>query len=244
MGDVKGFMKYDRQDFKKDPIDQKIYGFTGQAGDPPTPYHIIGVVKNFNYASLREKVGPLGFFYGKANWVTSFKISAGNSKQLLTQIESKWKSMANGAPFSYRFLDQAFDDMYRTEQRIGKIALTFSFIAIFIACLGLFGLATFIAERRTKEIGIRKVLGADVPGIIGMLSKDFIKLVCIAAVIAFPLGYYLMNKWLQDFSFRIDIQWWMFVLAGGSAIVIALLTVSYQAIRAALMNPVRSLRTE
>ncbi|MEO5581639.1 MAG: FtsX-like permease family protein, partial [Saprospiraceae bacterium] len=106
------------------------------------------------------------------------------------------------------------------------------------------GLATFIAERRTKEIGIRKVLGANVPGIIGMLSKDFIKLVCIAAMIAFPLGYFLMNKWLQDFSFRIDMQWWMFVLAGGSAIVIALLTISYQAIRAALMNPIRSLRTE
>ncbi len=229
--------------FEEDPLNQKIYGGSAIAGGL-TQYHIIGVVKNFNYASLRENVGPLGFFFGNADWVTSFKINTSESRALLSHIEAKWKSMANGAPFSYRFLDQSFDEMYRTEQRVGKISLTFSILAIFIACLGLFGLATFIAERRTKEIGIRKVLGADIPGIVVMLSKEFIKLVILAAIIAFPLGYYLMHKWLQDFSFRIDIQWWMFLLAGGSAIVIALLTVSFQAIRSAMMNPIKSLRTE
>jgi putative ABC transport system permease protein len=134
--------------------------------------------------------------------------------------------------------------MYRTEQRVGKIALTFSMLAIFIACLGLFGLATFIAEQRTKEIGIRKVLGASVQGIVQLLSKDFIKLVAIAFVIAAPLAWWAMHTWLQDFAYRINIEWWMFAAAGFSALFIALITVSFQAIRAAIMNPVKSLRTE
>ena len=134
--------------------------------------------------------------------------------------------------------------MYRTEQRVGKIALIFSVLAIFIACLGLFGLATFIAEQRTKEIGIRKVLGASVQGIVQMLSKDFIKLVAIAFVCATPLAWWAMHHWLQDFAYRISIEWWMFVTAGAGALIIALMTVSFQAIKAAIANPVKSLRTE
>ena len=134
--------------------------------------------------------------------------------------------------------------MYRNEQRVGKIALSFSFLTILIACLGLFGLATFVAEQRTKEIGIRKVLGASVKGIVQLLSKDFIKLVLIAFVIATPVAWYAMNKWLQDFAYRINISWWMFAVAGLLVIFITLLTISFQSIKAAIANPVKSLRTE
>jgi putative ABC transport system permease protein len=134
--------------------------------------------------------------------------------------------------------------MYRDEQRVGKIAFTFALLAILIACLGLFGLATYMAEQRTKEIGIRKVLGASVQGLIRLLSVDFLKLVAISFVFAAPAAWYFMNKWLQDFAYRIDITWWVFVVAGALAIIIALLTVSFQAVKAALANPVKSLRTE
>ncbi|WP_353185162.1 FtsX-like permease family protein, partial [Parapedobacter lycopersici] len=146
--------------------------------------------------------------------------------------------------FSYRFMDDAFDAMYRSEQRTGLLSLCFSTMAILIACLGLFGLAAFTAEQRTKEIGVRKVLGASVSGIVQLLSKDFIKLVLFALVIASPIAWWAMNQWLQDFAYHIDIQWWMFVVAGLAAVVIALLTVSWQAIRAAVANPVESLRDE
>jgi putative ABC transport system permease protein len=152
--------------------------------------------------------------------------------------------MAPGMPFNYHFLDDSFDNMYRQEQRVGKVALTFSFLAIIIACLGLFGLATYIAEQRTKEIGIRKVLGATVTNIVGMLSKDFIKLVLISFAFATPIAWWFMNKWLQDFASRIDLSWWIFALTGITALLIALVTLSFQAIRAAISNPVKSLRTE
>jgi putative ABC transport system permease protein len=150
--------------------------------------------------------------------------------------------MARGIPFSYRFLDESFNDLYRSEQRIGKIVLTFSILAIFIACLGLFGLAAFVAEQRSREIGIRKVLGASVQGIVELLSREFMLLVLISFLIAIPLGWYFMNKWLQDFAYRIQISWWVFAVAGVLAFVIALFTISFQAIRAALANPVKSLR--
>ena len=147
-------------------------------------------------------------------------------------------------PFSYRFLDDSFDNMYREERRVGKIALTFAVLTILIACLGLFGLATYMAEQRTKEIGVRKVLGATVTNIVNMLSKDFLKLVIISAVFAAPLGWWAMNKWLEDFAYRADIGWWVFAIAIAVAVVVALVTVSYQAIKAAIANPVKSLRTE
>ena len=152
--------------------------------------------------------------------------------------------MAPGAPFSYEFLDQGFDNMYRAEQRVGKIAITFAVLAILIACLGLFGLATYMAEQRTKEIGIRKVLGASVSNMVAMLSKDFLKLVAISFVLAVPLAWWAMYKWLQDFAYRVNISWWVFVLAGAIALAIAIVTVSFQAIKAALANPVKSLRAE
>jgi putative ABC transport system permease protein len=225
-----------------DPVGKKLY--TTDNNNKPVSYNIIGVVKNFNYESLRQDVGPLCFRIGQNNGSAIFKVSPGNVKNLLARIEDKWKVMAPGMPFGYRFLDESFDDMYRSEQRIGKIILIFSVLAILIACLGLFGLATFIAEQRTKEIGIRKVLGASVKGIVKLLSQDFVKLVAISFLFATPVGWYFMHKWLQDFVYRINIEWWIFAVAGITALLIALITVSFQAIKAALMNPVKSLRTE
>lgn len=152
--------------------------------------------------------------------------------------------MSTGLPFSYQFLDESFDNMYKVEQRTGKLGLTFAIIAILIASLGLFGLVTYMAEQRMKEIGVRKVLGATVTDITAMLSKDFVKLVLVAIIFAFPLAWWGMHKWLQDFAYRIDIGWWVFAVAGFVTLLIALLTVSSQAIKAAVANPVKSLRTE
>jgi putative ABC transport system permease protein len=227
----------------KDPIGQKIY--TNAPGqNTQTVLTVIGVVKNFNFESLRKNIGPLSFSLGRARGSTAFKVSTTDIQTLVKQVEAKWKAMAPGLAFRYRFLDEAFDNMYRDEQQVGRLALGFGIIAIVIACLGLFGLATFMAEQRTKEIGIRKVLGASVPRVVGLLSADFLKLVLIAFIIAVPVSWYFMNLWLKDFAYRIDIGWWVFALAGALALVIAMLTVSFQAIRAALMNPVTSLRTE
>src|ERR1017187_1001832 len=227
----------------KDPVGQKIYTLN-RDNTQTISYHIIGVVQNFNFESLKKDIGPLCFVLGKRGYITSFKINAANINSLISLIEAKWKAMAPGMPFSYRFLDDSFNEMYNAETRIGKIALIFSILAIFIACLGLFGLATFIAEQRTKEIGIRKVLGASVNGVVRLLSNDFLKLVVIAFIIAAPLAWWAMHHWLQDFAYRTDISWWIFVLAGAITLFIALATVSFQAVRAAIANPVKSLRTE
>jgi putative ABC transport system permease protein len=163
---------------------------------------------------------------------------------LIAAIGNKWTALAPGIPFSFRFLDDSFNEMYQSEQQVGKIAIVFSVLAILISCMGMFGLATFIAEQRTKEIGIRKVLGASIQGIIGLLSADFMKLVAIAFLIAAPFGWWMMNKWLQDFVYRVNFSWWIFLAAGMAALLIALVTVSVQAVRAAFANPVKSLRTE
>lgn len=226
-----------------DPIGKKLFQPDGN-GSTMKEYTIVGVVKNFNFESLRQNIGPLSFVLGYNKWVTTFKVSPDNVQSLLKDIETKWKSMAPGMPFSYQFLDESFDNMYRAEQRVGKVAISFAVLAVFIACLGLFGLATYMAEQRTKEIGVRKVLGASVGNVVVMLSKDFVKLVLVASVVAFPVAWWAMNKWLQDFAYRIDIGWWVFVVAGSSAVLIAVITVSYQAIKAAIANPVESLRTE
>lgn len=191
-----------------DPIGKNLYRNTNDGRT--FKYEIIGVVNNFNFETLKQPIGPLGFFLAPSTGLASFKIRDANVTTLLKSIEAKWKTMAPGMPFSYRFLDESFNDMYRDEQRIGKIALTFSVLAILIACLGLFGLAAFVAEQRTKEIGIRKVLGASVNGLVGLLSKDFVKLVVIAFVIAAPVAWYFMHKWLQDFEYRISINWGVF----------------------------------
>jgi putative ABC transport system permease protein len=226
------------------PVGQKLYAPNEQNPAQPDVFNIIGVVKNFHFESLRQNISPLCFVLGESRWLANFKVNSSDIQSLVKQVESKWKSIAPSLPFSYRFLDESFDNMYRAEQRVGKIALSFAVLTILIACLGLFGLATYMAEQRTKEIGVRKVLGATVSNIVNMLSKDFLKLVILSAVFAVPLGWWIMNKWLEDFAYRIDIAWWVFVIAIGVAVVIALFTVSYQAIKAAVENPVKSLRTE
>ncbi|MGB8192925.1 MAG: FtsX-like permease family protein, partial [Chitinophagaceae bacterium] len=224
------------------PLNKKLYTYND--ANAQISFNVIGVVKNFHFATLRENIGPLCFFLRRSTGLLSLKVDSKNIPAILKQAEAKWKAMAPTMPFSHRFLDESFDDMYRTEQRVSSVALTFAILAVFVACLGLFGLASFIAEQRTKEIGIRKVLGLSVEGIVKLLSKDFLKLVLISFVLASPLAWYVMNTWLQDFAYRVNITWWMFALAGGVALFIALLTVSLQAIKAAMANPIKSLRTE
>jgi putative ABC transport system permease protein len=225
-----------------DPIGKKLYRSIGN--NNTLNFTIVGVVKNFNFESLREDIGALCMVLGKSRNGMLFKINSENSQQLIGQIEAKWKSVVPEMPFSYRFLDDSFNEMYRAEQRIGKVALIFAFLTILIACLGLFGLVTYMTEQRVKEIGIRKVLGASEISIVKLLSKDFMKLVLISICIASPIAYFAMNGWLQDFSYRVSIEWWIFVLAGVGAILIAFFTVGYQAIKAALMNPIKSIKTE
>ncbi len=225
------------------PLGKKIYSIGGAFG-PSATYTIIGIVKNFHFESLRKNIGPVSFFLQPSTGLASFKITASHVTNIVKFAENEWKKMSPGMPFSYRFLDESFNDMYRAETRVGQIALIFSVLAIFIACLGLFGLATFIAEQRTKEIGIRKVLGASVQGIVQLLSKDFIKLVAIAFIISAPLAWFFMHKWLQDFAYRIDLSWWIFLVALGISLFIAIATISFQAIKAAIANPAKSLRTE
>ena len=157
---------------------------------------IIGVVKNFHFESLRQNIGPLSMFLGRSTGMASFKVNTSDIQHLVAKVESKWKSMVPSLAFSYRFLDDSFDEMYRSEQRVGKVAMAFTVLAILIACLGLFGLVTYSTEQRVKEIGIRKVLGASIGNIVAMLSKDFLRLVLLSFVIASPLAWWAMNKWL------------------------------------------------
>jgi putative ABC transport system permease protein len=208
-------------------------------------YHVVGVVKDFHFESLRDKISPLAFSYSPDNGAISVRMRTSDLSGLMSKIESRWKELSPNQQFAYSFMDTDFDATYRTEQRVGTLFISFSTLAILIACLGLFGLAAYSAEQRTKEIGIRKVLGASVSGIVRMLSMDFIKLVLISILIASPLAWWFMNKWfLQDFAYRENIQWWILAIAGAVAILIAFVTISFQSIKAALANPVKSLRSE
>ncbi len=210
----------------------------------PQFYKVIGVVKNFHYESLRENIGSLGLFLGTSSGNMAVKLNAADFSNSVAAIEAVWNKLAPGQPFSYRFMDESFNATYEAELRLSQIFIVFTVLSILIACLGLFGLAAFNAQKRTKEIGIRKVLGASVAQITYRLTTDFLKMVGIAILISLPIGWYAMNKWLEDFSYRIDIPWWVFALAAVLAISIAILTVSYQSIKAAIVNPVKSLRTE
>ena len=206
---------------------------------------IIGVVKDFHFRSLQQPIKPLSMRIepGGCNLVSA-NVSAANLPATLTAIENKWKTLLPNRPFSYFFLDEFFDKQYRSEERFGKLFLNFAVLAIFISCLGLLGLASYSTIQRTKEIGIRKVLGASTSNIVNLLSKDFLKLVAVSALIAFPIAWFSMHKWLEDFAYRIGVSWWVFLAAGILATLIALFTISFQAIRAAVANPVKSLRTE
>jgi putative ABC transport system permease protein len=206
---------------------------------------INGVISDFHLRSLHNQIEPLVLVLKKEKADNLLvRVSGKNVRQTVEYIQSAFKEINVNQPFEYEFLDQTFAKQYKADEQKGQLFLSFSVIAIIIACLGLFGLATFVAEQRTKEIGVRKVLGASVTSIVSLLSKDFLKLVVVAIVIAIPAGWYLMHIWLQDFAYKIKPEWWIFALAGSLSILIAILTISFQSIKAALMNPVRSLRAE
>ncbi len=218
------------------------FDFRGMSGS----FQIIGVVKNFNFESLHNTIKPFGFntYFGDRYSYAIANVSTTDYASLLKAIERAWKRLNPGTPFMYSFLDKDFQQNHEKDLRASGVVSAFAMIAILVACMGLFGLSAFSAEQRIREIGIRKVLGASVSGIVRLLSNDFIKLVLIATVIASPIAWWMMNTWLENFAYRIDIEWWMFGSAGLVAVVIALLTVSWQAIRAAVANPVDSLRDE
>ena len=229
----------------KDPVGKELTMW----GDKGT---IIGLMKDFHHNSLHVPIEPLILRLYKQSWIGDggfwghviIRTEKGKTREALASMETTFKKFNAGFPFKYYFTDDEIKNNYKAEHTVSKLSRYFAFLAIFISCLGLFGLVTFTAEQKTKEIGIRKVLGASVSGIVGMLSKDFLKLVLIATVIAFPVAWWMMHKWLLDFEYRIDIGWWVFVVAGITALLIALLTISFQSIKAAIANPVKSLRTE
>lgn len=224
------------------PIGMEVTGLV-DAQDEHS-FSIIGIVSDFHFESLRDNIAPMALLLRTHIGAAAIRLHGADIRKTVHEIETLWKKFVPDQPFSYYFLDEAFAQVYRTERQMGHIFILFASLSIFIACLGLFGLATFTAERRNKEIGIRKVLGASVSGIVKLLSKDFIKLVVIAVMIASPIAWWAMNKWLEGFAYRTDIKWWVFAGAGLVAVVIALLTVGWQAIRAAVANPVDSLRDE
>jgi len=227
------------------PLNKILYYPTDNMAKVIKPVHIIGVIKDFNFKSLRENITPMVLTYSDDWGALGIKVKTANIPALMDQIKDKWKQLAPSQQFQYTFMDDDFDAAYRSEQRVGTIFISFTSLAIIIACLGLFGLAAYAAEQRTKEIGIRKVLGANVSTIVAMLSKDFLLLVIISIAIASPLAWLVMQKWfLQGFAYRQDVQWWIVAAAGITAVIIAFVTISFQAIKAALLNPVNSLRSE
>lgn len=223
----------------KDPIGKIVNWGTNKA-------HIIGVVKDFHFQSLRTAIRPMITYLVKKpqSGNVIVRIRAGKTREAIAEIEGICKRLNPNYPFNYSFTDQEYAKYYQSEQVVSKLSSYFASMAIFISCLGLFGLAIFSSEQRTKEIGIRKVLGASVTGIVSLLSKDYIKLLALAIIISSPIAWYTMHKWLSDFAYRIDIQWWVFAAAGFLVTAIAMMTVGFQSIKAAFMNPVKSLKVE
>ncbi len=235
----------------KNPVGTRLTtpdGFLNAPNGSPYTYTVIGVVKDFHYQSLHQQIAPLFINYlgkfGFASNVIAIRIKAANFKDAVAATEKTWKSFVKDRPFHYSFLDQTLARQYHSEETMQKIFTIFSSLAVFIACIGLLGLAAYTTQQRTREISIRKVLGASISNIVSMLSKDFLKLVLIAALIAFPVAWWGMHKWLQNFAYKINIAWWVFVAAALAATFVALFTISFQAIKAAITNPVKSLRTE
>jgi len=206
--------------------------------------YVVGVVKDFNFESLHKPVEALRIGYATRGSRISLRVDATHIDEAIARLKATWSDLAPAVPLQYNFIEDEIAKQYGNEQKMEGIFYGFALLSLVIACLGLFGLSTFVVERKTKEIGIRKVLGANVSGIVGLLSKDFLKLVLISILIATPLAWYFMNNWLQDFAYRVHIEWWVFIAAGIIAVFIALVTVSIQSIRAAVVNPVKSLRTE
>ncbi len=225
------------------PVGKKIVW----SNDGDTMYYVtvVGVIKDFHFTSLRNQIKPFAFVI-RPGRVANFtiKLSTDNIKTTLAQLQNTWKRFSSDRAFEYTFLDDTYAKLYQSENRFQKVFISLVILGIIIACLGLFGLSTFAAQQRVKEIGIRKVLGASVGSIVRLLSKDFLKLVAISLLVAVPVSWYYMNKWLEDFAYRINIQWWVFVIAAVIALLVALITISFQAIKAAVANPVESLRSE
>jgi putative ABC transport system permease protein len=224
------------------------YQYTPEGGykEVPVTGEVIGVLADYHHADLKSLIAPMMFSYNTA-WASKMAIRINTHAPLSTTvqlIEKKWSALFPAQPFEYQFLDDTFGKAYLAEIKTGQVFSLFALLAIIISCLGLFGLAAYTAEQRTKEIGIRKVLGASVSNITTLLSKDFLGLVALANIVAWPVAWYAMNKWLENFAYRIELAVWIFVLSGMAAIIIALLTVSYQSIKSASVNPVKSLRNE
>lgn len=227
----------------KDPIGKRIRTIGNGTPESKRFYTVVGVTKDFHFRSMHERIAPLVMFYGGDQYQIAVKIKTNDIPGVLKTLEKTWKATTDN-PFGYSFLDERFNNMYESEQRVGRLFGIFAALAVVIACLGLFGLAAFTTIQRTKEIGVRKVLGASVLNIVSLLSKDFVKLVGIAILIASPVAWYGMSQWLSDFAYKVSIEWWVFLVAGVLAVSVALLTVSFQSIKAALVNPVKSLRSE
>lgn len=239
----------ERFGFSTNPIGQKITLFHENADGSQDKnkletWEIIGVAKNFNFESLRESVAPLGLFFERSNGSLAFRYETKNTQELITSLETKWKALAPGEPFHYSFLDQNFQSMYATEAKVGNLFATFSGLAVLIACLGLFALTSYTAEERTKEIGIRKVMGASFQNIVMLFSRDFGKLVLLGFLCAAPLAGYGVNWYLQDYAYKTQISWMIFAGAGLMTFLLAMLTIGYQTIQSANSNPVESLRSE
>jgi ABC-type antimicrobial peptide transport system permease subunit len=251
-GDIAG----DSAGFVINEAAAKIFGFENPVGETVrwtggwrskfTNFTIIGVIKDMVMKSPYSPTVPSVYFLSKEglNWMNIRINPQLSTAEALQKIEGVFKKIIPSAPFEYKFTDQEYALKFAAEKRIGKLASVFAALAIFISCLGLFGLASFVAEQRTKEIGIRKIVGASIYNLWAMLSRDFIVLVLIASFIAVPIAYYYLNNWLQQYDYRTEISWWVFVITAAGALVVTLLTVSFQAIKAAMMNPVKSLRSE
>jgi putative ABC transport system permease protein len=230
----------------KDDTKQDMSSLLGKQFGFDSTGRIVGIARDFNFNSLHHKIETM-FMFNTTNWGLnnmSVKINGNKAKEAISYIQSVWQKNLPGIPFEYQFLDDHFEDIYRADSQISTIVGSLAILAIIISCLGLFGLAAYSAEKRIKEVGIRKVLGASLQSIVMMLSKDFLKYVLIAALIAWPLSWLAVHKWLQDYAYRIDISWWIFLCAVLVAVVIAFVTISFQAIRAGTANPVKSLRSE
>lgn len=208
------------------------------------PGEITAVVRDFHFASMRHEIGPLVIFPDQGNGVVLVNVSGRNMQQTLQIMQNQWHTLVPDSPFSYQFMDDEFNRLYTAENRTGQIFRIFAGLSIALACLGLLGLSAYTTSQRTKEIGVRKVLGASVASIVALLSKDFLRLVMISIVLGAPFAWYVMNQWLQDFAYRVNIEWWIFAVSGLLAAGIALLTISFQSVKAALLNPVKSLKNE
>jgi len=230
-------------EFDEEPIGSILARY-GDDPDQNEEYRIIGVVKDFHFQSLKEDIRPMLFHLRRSTGSISLKVETEDLPGLITKVENEWKSLANGQPFTYSFLEERFDNMYRQEKRTGRIAIVFSSLAILVACMGLFGLAAFTAEQKTKEIGVRKVMGASISNIVLLLNKDFSRLILFSIILATPVAWFLMDKWLAEFSYRIDLNPTIFLGAGVLSMIIAWLTMGYQSYKAASANPATSLRDE